>query len=92
MRKEKSNFIKEYSNYSKAFDELKEKLKEKEEKNIQYKIEKYKELYEDFNKSFTDLFNKDNIIKTQKYIDLLYKNLNSKVELSLEQFQILNLL
>jgi len=27
--------------------------------------------------------NKDNIIKAQKYIDLLYKNLNSKVELSL---------
>jgi len=63
LRKEKSNFttflnIKEYFNYSKAFDELKGKLKEKEEKDIQYKIEKYKELYEDFNKSFIDSFNK----------------------------------
>ena len=121
LKEEKSNFtsflnIKEYFNYSKAFDELKGKLKEKKEKDIQHKIEKYKELYEDFNKSFTDSFNKflnnsnekemanrikaivksldkiskenkDNIIKTQKYIDLLYKNLNSKIELSLEQFQ-----
>jgi len=31
--------------------------------------------------------NKDNIIKTQKHIDLLYKNLNSKIEFSFQQIQ-----
>ena len=31
--------------------------------------------------------NKDSIIKTQKYIDLLYKDLSNDVKLSIEQFQ-----
>ena len=31
--------------------------------------------------------NKDSVIKTQKYIDLLYKDLSNDVKLSIEQFQ-----
>ena len=31
--------------------------------------------------------NKDSIMKTQKYIDLLYKDLSNDVKLSIEQFQ-----
>ena len=107
---------KEYLNYSIAFTQKIEELKTQENQNNQIKSEKYKELFEEFNKSFNDSMNyffnipndrelsqrikdivkiidnmsnedKDSITKTQKYIDLLYKDLSSDAKLSIEQFQ-----
>ena len=107
---------KEYLNYSIAFTQKIEELKTQENQNNQIKSEKYKELFEEFYKSFNDSMNyffnipndrelsqrikdivkiidnmsnedKDSITKTQKYIDLLYKDLSSDAKLSIEQFQ-----
>ena len=46
---------KEYFNYSKAFEKNKTEIKNQESQNNQLKLEKYKELFEDFHKSFTNL-------------------------------------
>ena len=107
---------KEYHNYSIAFEKKTQELKNQEHENNEIKSEKYKELFNDFNKSFTGSMNnffnisndtylsqriknivqiidnlsnenKDSIMKTQKYIDLLYKDLSNDVKLSIEQFQ-----
>ena len=107
---------KEYFNYSKAFEMKKAEFKNQESQNNQLKIEKYKELFEDFNKSFTNSFqtflnipndksftirikniqkiidklsdkNKDEIIKSQKYMNLLYSDLSNNTRLSIEQFK-----
>ena len=121
LKAENSTFIrylssKEYLNYSIAFTKRIEELKIQENQNNQIKSEKYKELFEEFNKSFNDSMNyffnipndrelsqriknivkiidnmsnedKDSITKTQKYIELLYKDLSNDAKLSIEQFQ-----
>ena len=110
---------KEYLNYSIAFGQKIEELKIEDNQNNQVKSEKYKELFEDFNKSFNDSMNyffnipndkelsqriknivknidnlskenEDSIVKTQKYINLLYKDLSCDAKLSIEKFQKLN--
>ena len=120
LKNQRSNFkifltFKEYFNYSKAFDELKKLFSENADKSKEQKTKKYQELYDCFNKSFTNSFknflnipkdqdminriknivkyidqiskeNKDTIIKTQKYLDLLYKDLNNNINLSINQF------
>ena len=48
---------KEYHNYSIAFTKKIEELKIQENQNKQIKSEKYKELFEEFNKSFNDSMN-----------------------------------
>ena len=107
---------KQYHNYSIAFEKKTHELKNQEHENNEIKSGKYKELLDNFNKSFTrsmnNFFNisndttlsqriknivriidnlsnenKDSVIKTQKYIDLLYKDLSNDVKLSIEQFQ-----
>ena len=120
LKMQKSHFsaylgVKDYFNYSKAFDELNEKLKKNEKENYEEKTKKYQELYNDFKESFYNSMNnflnipndkemvnriknivncidqiseknKDTIIKTQKYLDILYKDLNKNVKMTIDQF------
>ena len=119
LKMQKSHFsnllkIKEYFNYSKAFDELNKIFNNNEQAKNEQKSKKYQELYDDFNKSFINslqiflnassdqdmtnriktivgiiekITDRNKIIETQKYLDLLYKDLNDSVKLSIKQFQ-----
>ena len=122
LKMQKSHFsaylgVKDYFNYSKAFDELNEKSKKNEKENYEEKTKKYQELYNDFKESFYNSMNnflnipndkemvnriknivkcidqiseknKDTIIKTQKYLDILYQDLNKNIKMTMDQYNL----
>ena len=107
----------DYFNYSNTFDELNKLFRKREEENYMKKSKKYKDLYDNFNKSFRNSFlnfisipnnkevierikniekninkimkeDKETMLKTKKYLDLLYNNVSTNnTKLLIEKFE-----